>query len=71
VTTRTKPKGALKPLEFAEGYSLADKPTKERLLADMKAAGVKLYRIAGREFVDTEQWQATLKKLAVEVGDGR
>jgi hypothetical protein len=54
------------PLDFAEGYSLADKPTKERLLADMKAAGVKVYLIAGRAFIDQQQWQATLKKLAVE-----
>jgi hypothetical protein len=62
-----KPKGKLRPLEFAEGYSLARAPEKERLLADMKAAGAKVYRISGREFVDEANWQATLQKLAVEV----
>ena len=66
MTSRTRPKGKLRPLEFAEGYSLADKPTKVRLLEDMRAAGAKVYRIAGREFIDEDQWQATLKKLAVE-----
>jgi hypothetical protein len=71
VTTIRDPQGDLRPLEFAEGYALVDKRIKERLLADMKAAGVKVYRIAGREFVDERQWQATLRKLAVEVGSGR
>jgi hypothetical protein len=61
----TKAKGALRELQFAEGISLADKPARERLLEDMLAAGVQIYLIAGREFIDTDEWQATLRKLAV------
>lgn len=71
MTTTNKPRGDLRPLEFAEGYSLARKDERERLLADMRAAGVRVYRIAGREFIDEQQWQAMLKKLAVEVDSGR
>jgi hypothetical protein len=67
VTMKRKPQGRLRPLEFAEGFGLARPADRERLIADMRAAGAKVYRIAGRKFVDDANWQATLQKLAVEV----
>ena len=56
----------LKPLEFAQGVALTPPKDRERLVADMKTVGLKVYRIAGREFVSDGQWQQCLARVAIE-----
>lgn len=63
----TKPDD-LSELQFAPGFSLAKPADRERLLADLRAVGLTIYRVSGRQFISRGEWQRCLAKVAaVEV----
>ena len=57
----------LHPLSLASGQFLAKKPERDRLIGELKAHGLRIYRVAGREFVSEGQWQSLLGMIAEDV----
>lgn len=64
--TRERPND-LQPLDLASGTFLARKDDRRRLIGQLKAHGLRIYLIAGREFVSEAEWQRTLVRIAEEV----